>query len=232
MRSTLQCLALLGAVSTFIAGCSGSASGPGTDEVATTSVPASPSTSTDPVLATTSDVVSQALVFDEPPEGDDGPTCWVSFADGGRTGGCRTGELSVVEFSNVEGDYVESWNGVVSHVSVPDGWEAYTFHQMWADGEEDNARRQGFVHHIGGTTAAFYQQTFPVIRYVEEYDWQFCRTWNQEVFDAEVVEDDAGTNDTVQCLHFEPDPTDPGGVLVVAADHPPTHERFEISYTP
>ena len=180
----------------------------------------------------TAGVTSRLFELDEQPQSDDGPLCWMTFANGVREGGCRNGTLHVVEYSNNEGTYVEGWHQVTSHIAVPQGWDVYTYHQMWADGEEDMAKRQGYIHHPSGTTSAFYQETHQVVRYGPDYDWQYCRTWNQDAINANDVHDEDDTNDTVQCLHIEPDTTQPDGTLIVAADHPAGDERLEITYEP
>jgi hypothetical protein len=229
-------LAALGFAVLLIAGCSSSDDTAAAGSDAEESDAASPDLAEDTSTTTDINITSTTLVLAGSPTGDDGPLCWLSFVEGGRAGGCRTGTLDVVEYSNTDGSYVESWNGVVSHVSVPDGWDVYTFHQYWAEGEEVMHPRQGFVHHRAGSTAAFYETTYPVIRYlsdsVTEYGWEYCTTWNQAVFDANNVEDDENTNDTVQCLHIDPDPANPDAILVVASDHPPVEARLEITYVP
>ncbi len=171
-------------------------------------------------------------VLETPPTSDAGPECWISFQDGDLTGGCRDGTLRVIEYGLPTGGYVDGWNNDVSYVEVPAGWDVYTYHQMWDLGAAENSRRQGFLHHPGDSATDLQAGPHPIFRDPENLNWDYCRTWNQDLFDDGVSEPEELTDKNMQCIHIEPSLTDADTVLVVASDTSATTSRLEIQYQP
>lgn len=171
-------------------------------------------------------------VLETAPTGDAGPTCWISFQDGDLTGGCRNGTLLVVEYGLSTGGYVDGWNNDVSYVKVPAGWDVHTYHQMWDLGAAENSRRQGFLHHPGDSTTDLQSGPHPIARDPDNLNWDYCRSWNQELFDDGDSELEELTDKNMQCIHIEPSTSDTNSVLVIASDESAATSRLEIQYQP
>jgi hypothetical protein len=166
-------------------------------------------------------------ILTTPPAGAGGPDCWASFQDGGLSGGCRTGTLKVTEFSDIDGNYVDGWNNHATFVAVPAGWEAHSYHQNWNLAPAELAQRQGFVLHREGTTDLSESQ--PIFRDPDNLNWDYCRTWNQALFNAGPADSDTELDNNMQCLHIDPGVDEP---LVIGDDDRATSSRLELEYVP
>ena len=188
------------------------------------------------IPAATTDPASEIIAapkrvhtLDTPPTGETGPPCWISFQDGNLNGGCQDGSLQVVEYGDANG-YVDGWNNFTSLIQVPAGWDVYTYHQMWELGAAENARRQGFIHHQGGTTTDLSDGPQPLYRDPDNLNWDYCRTWNPEIIDNTEPQPEQLVNNNTQCIHIKPQNDEPDRAIIIAATNPPISARLEIFY--